>query len=156
VLAIVLSTPAVQTVIGNYATNKINEEFKTNINVEKVSVTIFGGVKLKNVLILDHHKDTLIYANRIKTNILDWNKFFNADLYFGEIRLDGLVFNMKTYKKETKSNLDYFIDSFDDGSPPSDKKFILESDNLYITNGHYSLIDENRKKMLTSQKLMQQ
>lgn len=145
VLGIALSLPFVQTQIGNYATNRINKEFKTNINVEQVSINIFGGVKLKKVLILDHHKDTLIYANRIKTNVLDWNKLLNADLFFGEVRLDGLIFNMKTYKKEKKSNLDYFIDSFDTGKPSSGKKFILEADNVYITNGHYLLIDENRQ-----------
>ncbi|WP_246022055.1 translocation/assembly module TamB domain-containing protein [Flavobacterium cellulosilyticum] len=145
VLGIALSLPFVQTKIGIYATNKINKEFKTNINVEQVSVTIFGGVKLKKVLILDHHKDTLIFANRIKTNVLDWNKLFIADLYFGEIQLDGLIFNMKTYKKEKDSNLDRFIASFDTGKPPSDKKFILQASNISIRNGRYLLINENRQ-----------
>jgi hypothetical protein len=93
--AIVLSLPFVQTKIGHYLTNWINEDFGTDINVEQVAVSVFGGVKLKTILIKDHHKDTLIFANRIKTNILDIGKMLNGDLIFGDIRLDGVVFNVK-------------------------------------------------------------
>ena len=146
VLGIAFTLPFVQTWIGNYATNSINKKFKTNINVEQVSLTVFGGVKLKKVLILDHHKDTLVYANRVKTNILDWEKLMNVDLIFGEVALDGIYFNMKTYKNEKKSNLDKFVAAFDSGKPkpPSDKHFLLTASKVKITNGHYALIDENR------------
>lgn len=145
VSGIALTIPFVQTKIGHYVTNVLNEEYKTNINVEKVSITIFGGVKLKKVLILDHHKDTLIYANRIKTNILDWNKLIKGNLIFGDIGLDGLYFNMKTYKKEKYSNLDRFISAFDSGKPPSKEHFLLMASHVKISNGRYTLTDENRE-----------
>jgi hypothetical protein len=141
----VLTLPFVQTKIGHYFTNSLNEKYKININVEQVSLTVFGGVKLKKVLILDHHKDTLIYANRIKTNILDWNKLLNVDLIFGDIALDEAYFNMKTYKKEKQSNLDKFVAAFDTGAPPSKEPFLLTATKVKIVNGHYSLIDENRE-----------
>ncbi len=144
-LGIALTLPFVQTKIGHYVTNLLHKEYKTNINVEQVSITVFGGVKLKKVLILDHHKDTLIYANRIKTNILDWNKLIKGDLIFGDIAADGLYFNMKTYKKEKFSNLDKFIASFDTGKPPSEGHFLMMASNVKISNGHYVLIDENRE-----------
>jgi hypothetical protein len=100
VLGIALSFSAVQTKIANYFVERINQDFGINLGVDEVSITAFGGVKLKKVLILDHHNDTLIYANRIKTNILGVKKVFNGDLLFGKIALDGLLFNLKTYKKE--------------------------------------------------------
>lgn len=144
ILGIALTLPFVQTKIGNYVTNTLNEKYKISINVEEVSLTVFGGMKLKNVLILDHHKDTLISANRIKTNILDWSKIADGDLIFGDIAADGLFFNMKTYKKERESNLDRFVAAFDSKTPPSTKKFLLTATKVKISNGHYSLIDENR------------
>ncbi|MBC7845380.1 MAG: translocation/assembly module TamB [Flavobacterium sp.] len=144
VLGIALTLPFVQTKIGNYVTNTLNEKYKISINVEEVSLTVFGGMKLKNVLILDHHKNTLISANRIKTNILDWSKIADGDLVFGDIALDSLYFNMKTYKKEKQSNLDKFVAAFNSNAPPSKKHFLLTATKLKITNGHYSLIDENR------------
>jgi hypothetical protein len=141
----VLTLPFVQTKIGHYFTNSLNEKYKININVEQVSLTVFGGVKLKKVLILDHHKDTLIYAKRIKTNILDGIKLLNVDLIFGDIALDEAYFNMKTYKKEKQSNLDKFVAAFDTGAPPSKEPFLLTATKVKIVNGHYSLIDENRE-----------
>ena len=145
VLGIALTLPFVQTKIGHYVTNTLNGKYKININVEQVSLTVFGGVKLKKVLILDHHKDTLIYANRIKTNILDWNKLLNVNLIFGDITADGLYFNMKTYKNEKQSNLDKFVAAFDTGKPPSKEHFLLTASKVKISNGHYCLIDENRE-----------
>ncbi len=145
VLGIAISLPFVQTKLGNYVTNELNKKYKTNINVEQISFTIFGSVKLKKVLILDHHKDTLIFANRIKTSILDFDKLMNVDLIFGDIATDGLYFNMKTYKNEKVSNLDIFVKAFDSGAPPSEEHFLMTATKVKITNGHYSLIDENNQ-----------
>lgn len=137
--------PFVQTKIGDYVTKELYKKYKVDIRVEQVSLTVFGGVKLKKVLILDHHKDTLIYANRIKTSIIDFDKLMNVDLIFGDIAADGLYFNMKTYKHEKFSNLDKFVSAFDSGKPPSKEHFLMTATKVKVTNGHYSLIDENRE-----------
>ena len=68
-LGIALTLPSVQTRIAKYFVESINKDFGIHIAIDEAAVSVFGGVKLKDVLILDHHKDTLIYANRIKTNI---------------------------------------------------------------------------------------
>ena len=143
-IGIALTLPFVQTKIAQYATTEINKSYKTNINIEQISITIFGGVKLKKILIFDHHKDTLIFTKRINTNILDFKKLTSGDLHFGDIRLDGLTLNMKTYKGEHETNLDKFIASFDSGKP-SKKKFLLTANNAFITNSRFILIDENRR-----------
>lgn len=147
VLAIALSLPVVQTKIANYITDTLNSDFGTHISVDKVSISVFGGVKLRKVLIMDHHKDTLIYSDLVKTNILGVKRVLDGDLIFGEIRLTGLLFNLKTYKNEKKTNLDVFIHSFETGkpTPPSAKKFLLTAKDAYITNGHFILTDENRE-----------
>lgn len=144
VLGIALTLPFVQTRIAQYFVESINKDFGIHIAIDEAAVSVFGGVKLKKVLILDHHKDTLIYANRIKTNILDSSKLLDGDLIFGDITLDGLYFNMKTYKNEKYSNLDKFVAAFENDKPPSKKHFLLTATNAKITNGHYTLIDENR------------
>ena len=122
----------------------LNNDYKTDIKVDRVAISIFGGVKLKEVLIKDHHKDTLVYSKIIKTNILSFKKLYNGDLLFGDIRLDGLVFNMKTYRGEKDSNIDKFIALFDSGKP-SVRKFLMRANRIYIRNSRYILIDENNK-----------
>jgi hypothetical protein len=142
-ISIALSLPLVQTKIAHYATDKINKEYGTKINVDQVALTVFGGVKLKQVLILDHHNDTLIYSQRIKTSILDLGKLMDGKLIFGDLRLDNFYLQIKTYKKEKETSLDLFIAAFDDGQKSSGK-FLMTSKNIYLKDSRFAMIDENR------------
>lgn len=142
ILAILLSLPAVQTRLGRYATEQINSDFGTDINIERVAVSAFGGVNLKQVLIRDHHKDTMFFSRNIRTNILSFRELYNGDLLFGAIRLQHTYLNMKIYKGEKDSNLDRFIQAFDDGKPSSGK-FLMKASSVVIENGHFLLSDEN-------------
>lgn len=141
--AIALSLPVVQTKIAHYATDKLNEDYGTNINIDQVAITFFGGVKLKTVLVLDHHKDTLIYSKRIKTSILDLNKLINGKLLFGDLEFDKFYLQIKTYKNEKETNLDLFIAAFDDGKKSSGK-FLMTSKNIFLKDSRFILIDDNR------------
>ncbi|HSD08465.1 translocation/assembly module TamB domain-containing protein [Flavobacterium sp.] len=125
--------------------NSINKDFGLHMNVDEVQVTLFGGVKLKKVLIIDHHKDTLIYVKRINTSILGAKKILDGDLIFDDIALDGVLFNLKTYKNENKANLDYFIDAFGTSKTPSKKKFLLTASSVDLSNGRFVLINENHE-----------
>lgn len=141
--AIALTLPVVQTKIAHYLTDVINRDYHTNIQIEQASITLFGDLKLKKVLILDEHQDTLIYANRIATSILDFRKLIDkSNLIFGELRVDGLYLQMKTYKGDNFSNLDRFIDAFDDGKP-STNSFLLTAENAYLTNARFLYLDLN-------------
>lgn len=141
--AIALSLPVVQTKIAHYATDKLNKDFGTNINIDEVAITFFGGVKLKTVLVLDHHQDTLIYAKRIKTSILDFKNLVDGKLKFGDLRFDDLTLNIVNYKKEKDTNLDLFVAAFDDGKPGSGK-FLMTSANVYVKKSHFTMTDYNR------------
>ena len=75
---LVLSIPAVQTKIGKYATDRLNQDFKTNINIDKVGLAFNGDVQIKGVLIKDYKLDTLISAsktikNTLPKKITSWN-----------------------------------------------------------------------------------
>lgn len=142
-ISISLSLPFVQTKIAHYATDELNKDYGTNINIDQVAITFFGGVKLKSVLILDHHKDTLIYASRIKTSILDFKKLVDGKLIFGDLRLDDFYLQIKTYKKEKETNLDLFIAAFDDGKKSSGK-FLMRTNNIYLAKSRFAMLDENR------------
>ena len=146
VIAITLSLPVVQTKIAHYIADTLNTDFKTNISIDKVAINAFGGVKLKKVLILDHHKKILIYSEIITTDILSVTRLIDGDLIFGDVRLTGLIFNLKTYKNEDENNINVFIRLFESGKPSKSKKhFLLTAKNAYISQGAFSAIDENKK-----------
>ncbi|MDX9789196.1 MAG: translocation/assembly module TamB domain-containing protein [Candidatus Kapabacteria bacterium] len=143
-LGIILALPPVQTKIGNYFTEQINRDFGTDIRVERISVSIFGGVNLRKVLVRDHHQDTLFSIKRVKTDILSIGQLMDGNLIFGDLIADELFFNLKTYKGETDTNLDFFVDAFDDGAPSSGK-FLMKTKNIYLTNSRFLVTDENRE-----------
>jgi len=132
----------VQTMIAHYGTNYINKDFGTNIKVDKVAVTIFGSVKLKGIVIMDHHNDTLISADRVQTNILSFRAVTQSNLQFGTLRAERLNFHMKTYKNEKVSNFDTFIKKFDSGKPGKGK-FRLHADDIFVANGRFRLTNQN-------------
>ena len=143
---LVLSIPAVQTKIGKYATDRLNQDFKTNINIDKVGLAFNGDVQIKGVLIKDYKLDTLISASEIKTSIINFKNLYDGTLNFGDISLDDLVFNIKTYKDETDTNLDVFVARFDDDQPKTSKSsFLMSSSDITINNGVFRMIDENKE-----------
>ena len=146
ILFLILSIPSVQTRLGRYATDTINEDFHTNINIERIGLKINGDVKLGNILIRDYKTDTLVSIIELNTSILNFSKLANGKLTFGDIDIKGLLFNIKTYKGENQTNLDVFVARFDEEEPstePSD--FLLSSSDITIVNGKFTMSDENRE-----------
>jgi hypothetical protein len=110
--------PFVQTRFAKYATNAINKEFGTNINIDEIRVSLISwDTALKGVYIEDYRKDTLFYIDELSTSILSVRNLTNGKLEFGHIDIDKLNFKLKTYKDTTSTNLDVFIDKLDDGKP---------------------------------------
>ncbi|WP_445736955.1 translocation/assembly module TamB domain-containing protein [Mariniflexile sp.] len=141
-----LSIHAVQTSLGKYATKRLNQEFKTNINISRVSLQFNGDVEIKNVFIQDFKKDTLIHIAELNTSIISINNLINGKLTFGDIDVEHLVFNIKTYKGYNETNLDVFVKKFADDNPTKVKSnFLLSSSDVSIYNGIFRLTDENRE-----------
>jgi len=144
--SLVLSLPVVQTRLGKYAMDSLNEEFGTNIQIDRVSMSLFNlNAGIKGVYVEDYKKDTLIYIHKLSTSILNLRNMANNKMEFGDIELDGLTFNLKTYEGETDTNLDVFVAKLDDGKPrdPGTPPFFMSSDEIQINSGKFRLIDEN-------------
>ncbi len=146
ILVLLFSIPAVQTGLGKWATNKLNEDYKTNINIEKVGLQFNGDVELKQILIRDYKNDTLISASELNTSILNFKNLYNNKLNFGDIDLEDLILNIVTYEGETDTNLDVFVARFDDENPTKEKSdFLMSSSDVSIYRGTFRLIDENKE-----------
>ncbi|CAH8283164.1 Conserved hypothetical periplasmic protein [Mariniflexile fucanivorans] len=155
-MVLVLSIPAVQTSLGKYATKRLNDAFKTNINISRVSLQFNGDVELKDIYIEDFKQDTLIGIAELNTSIISVNNLINGKLTFGDIDIEDLIFNIKTYKGESETNLDVFVHKFEDDNPrKTTSSFLLSSSDVSIYNGIFRLLDENREttKLLEFTKL---
>lgn len=146
ILVLILSIPFVQTGLGNYATKRLNKDFGTNINIDKVGLQFNGDVELKNIYVEDYKKDTLISITELNTSILNFRNLYNGKLVFGDIDIIDLIFNIRTYKGSKDTNLDVFVAKFDDDNPrPEKSSFLLSSSDVSIYNGIFNLSDENRE-----------
>jgi len=142
---LLLSIPAIQTRLGKYATNKLNDDFGANIKIERLGLQFNGDVELKNIYIEDHKKDTLINIDELNASIISFRNLYNNKFAFGDVDIEGLRFNLKTYKGEKETNLDLFVARFDEDVPNTTKKssFLLSSSDVSIVGGLFTLIDEN-------------
>ncbi|MEW4922659.1 translocation/assembly module TamB domain-containing protein [Algibacter sp. 2305UL17-15] len=141
-----LSIPAVQTSLGKSVTKRLNEDFKTNINIERVGLQFNGDVELKNIYIEDFKQDTLISIKELNTSILSFPNLINGQLVFGDIDIMDLVFNIKTYKGYDETNLDIFVEKLEGDNPTKGgSSFLLSSSDVSIYNGIFRLLDENRE-----------
>jgi len=144
IVFLILAIPAVQTKLGKYATETINKDFNTDINIGKVGLQLNGDVELKEILIRDYKKDTLISIGELNTSIISFKNFYNSKLNFGDIDIEDLFFNLKTYKGETDTNLDIFVEKFDDNKPrQGPSNFLFSSSDVSIHNSVFKLTDEN-------------
>ncbi len=144
ILVLILSIPAVQTKLGKYATKRLNDDYKTDINISKVGLQFNGDVELKDILIRDYKKDTLFSIKELNTSIISVNNLLNNKFTFGDVDIEDLVFNLKTYEGETSTNLDVFVERFEDDNPrQGPSTFLLSSSDVSLYNSVFRLIDEN-------------
>jgi len=140
---VIFSIPAVQTSAGKFVTNKINNKFGTNITVAKLGVKWNGDLNLKGVLIKDHHKDTLIYAESIATSVLSAKKAIDGNLELGHVGMKEVKFYLKTYQGEQNDNISIFSKKFASDKESTKAPFFLTSDQIKIKNGVFKYTDEN-------------
>lgn len=141
-LILVFSIPAVQTSVARKLTDNLNEKFGTDMKVERVAITYNGAVSLREILILDYRKDTLIKAEQLNTSLLGLTGFFNGNLNFGNTEVEGLDFDIRRYKGDTLDNFAVFTRSFD-SNKPNPKPVKISVEHIVALNSTFTYIDEN-------------
>ncbi len=150
-IVVFLSIPAVQTRIAKMVTNRINEDFGTNIQIDRLGLNWKGEIDIREVFIADHMGDTLISVNRLNTTIRSVRNLLNDNLDFGDIRLRGTHFYITTYPDELDHNLDIFLAKFDSDKPPSEKVFQLYASRILIEEGRFRVTDLNEEDPIAVQ-----
>lgn len=138
----VLTTPAIQSDIAQFATKKIYERYGINAEINKVAVFVDGTVILKNVNIWDDRNNTLARIDHLNTSIIDFKKLIEGNLYFGKTQMKDVELNIRTYKNDSISNLDRMIAIFDDGKEGSGK-FYMSVKKFKVKKLSFSIVDEN-------------
>ena len=144
-IIIILSMPSVQTKIANRVTTYLNTSYGTDININRLGLNWKGQLDIRELYIADHHLDTLIFAQRVETDVLNLKNILNNNLEFVNTSLKGIKFYFKHYLDEQKNNLSVFADKFNTGKSSSGNPFKLEANKLELSNASVKIIDENRE-----------
>ncbi|WP_232805859.1 translocation/assembly module TamB domain-containing protein [Salegentibacter maritimus] len=140
---IIFSIPAVQTGVANRITTSINEKNNVDISIDRVSLTYFGKVKINGIYIEDHHKDTLIFSEELRTSLPGVSNLLSNNPNLGNTYLEGLKLKMRRYKGEDRDNLGKFIQKLSKKPSGDSIPFQLFMDRVEISNAHYSFINED-------------
>ena len=149
-LIILFSIPAVQTKIASVVTKNINEDFGTDLVIKKVDFSLLGSVSFKGIEIRDHHKDTLIFIDRLRTSLLNAKRILDNEVDLGSVSMKGVNFHLKTYKDEKDDNLTIFSDKFEDDNPRDStaNTFLLKTSNIYLEDLNFRQVNDNDKTPL--------
>lgn len=145
-LSVILSFSSVQTSLAKMVTNRLNSVYETSIAIEKLDLSSIRNVVLRNVLIRDHHGDTLISAETLETSILNYRQLFSNELKFGDIYLEKGKLVLKTYKDESMNSLSVFVNKFKRDSLKESKTFKMSSSRISVDKINFSLFNENKRE----------
>lgn len=142
-IMVVLFTPYGQNAAVGFATEKIKESSGIDIKIGKVSLGWTTDLFLKDVLIRDHRADTLFCASKLGTSVTNYLRLYNQNLDLSYIYSKDLVFNLKTYKGESKTNLDVFIEKFGKKDPNKKSTFKMNVDRVILNNSAFRIYNLN-------------
>ncbi|WP_417887479.1 translocation/assembly module TamB domain-containing protein [Zunongwangia sp.] len=144
-ILIVFSIPGVQTSVAKKLTNSLQENNNVVIRVDRVSLNYLGDVLLNGIYIEDHHQDTLVYVNELRTSLINVNQILKNKPSLGSTTIKGLEMNMRRYKGEDSDNVNVLVEKLDSGSKKSSTPFVLKVADLQVFDSKFSYVDENNK-----------
>ena len=138
--------PAVQTFLASKITDRFNQQFSTNISILRANLTFSGTIALNNVLVNDHKKDTLFFINQLEISALGLNDLISSNPNIRTMKLAGLNVNLKTYKNDSISNLNYFIQQFQKSPSDSIASFSMKASSIELVGGSVFFSNDNNNQ----------
>jgi len=144
-----LGSPAFQT----WATNRVGWYFSnqlgTTVRVEGVNIEFWRKIVLEGIYIEDQHKDTLLYAEKMKVDIGIFDKD-NQTIVISNVLLQHATVKLKQYQGDSVLNFQFLIDEFasSDTISPDSADWNISIQEVKLDNIHFAYRDENDKSRL--------
>ena len=145
-LSVALQFSSVQTYLAKKLTEFLSEKWEIALQIDKVDIDLFHSVALEGVLVGDHHRDTLLYSEKIGVQI-GYFTLKPAALSIKKVQLQNSLFRLHKYKGEKVLNINVLIDKFKSKEPKDTAKksgkFNFDIQQIAFEDVHFNLIDEN-------------
>lgn len=137
----------VQTYFAQRAAAYLSKELKTTISIKSLYIKPFKSIVLKDLLVLDLQKDTLLSTPQFMVDINQLS-IDKKIIDINTVQINNGQFFLKDFKDKS-SNLDFIINYFDSGKPKVKKKkskpFDVNLGRLILNKFAFRYINYNAK-----------
>jgi len=155
VSSLLVRHPFTQTVLAKLATSYLTNKLQTKVNIDRLEITSFKSVSMKNLLIHDQRNDTLLYTGKFSVNLKDYS-VRNTKFNVATINLEDADIRLRRYKETDELNLMFIVDYlkkdtldasriFDTLDKP-DKNLYLSLEGLTISNSTFIFEDQIKER----------
>lgn len=148
VLFLLLSIPAVQQKVVDFAIGKVKEMVNTEVSIGEVKLNFWGnvGAKLGEVYIEDQSQDTLLYARKLEATVNPWLLLSNK-LSIGEVTAENFTIKVSQENPDSDFNFQFLIDAFAGDTTATDttaSTMKIAIDDIKLNNGRlkYDVLSE--------------
>ena len=131
---IFLKTPSGKRWLNEKTTAFLSEKLGTKVSIGEIEFELPVGVALRDVVLEDHHHAVMI---KFKEGLVQYFRYGNGLVVFGNIELSNLDFNLVHYKGEKESNFQLVLDRFASKDTTAGPKVIMNNIVLTHVNFHW-------------------
>jgi len=135
-----LRSASVQTRLTRVIASYLSAQLKTRVEIRSVNIAFFNNIILEGLYVEDLHRDTLIYADRLKVGIKKID-LKNHHLQFDGVSLQNLSFYLKEYCGEEDINLQFLLDAFsskDTTATPPGPKWTIDCNSFELEHSRFA------------------
>lgn len=151
-LLLCVRIPAVQTKLGQIATQRLSKQLQTKVSVDKIAINFVDNANLKGIYIEDRQEDTLLYARNLNVELGFW-KLLSKRVLIEDVSLENAFINLKQ-GADSSYNFQFLIDAFaaDESAEatPSEVELSISTVNAKNLRGKVDLMDGNHALSLNS------
>ena len=124
-------------------TERVISLYKDDINIDydTFEVDIFGETNIENLLIKDHHNDTIVYARELRVLKTPFFELLDNKIHPNQIDVVDLKLKVVKYLNETNTSLISLVERVN----KSNNKFLFFSNLFRVKNGTFIFLDQNDK-----------
>lgn len=130
--------------MANRIASEINDEYGTQININKAGFSLNGDIDLNNFLIKDHKSDTLIFFRNLYLSPVNLGKLISNDFNFSSISFNTLELKISNYLGDESNSLEVFLNNISkkNNSKFNDVKKLSFASKLTAENSKIQFIDQ--------------
>ncbi|HLN19797.1 MAG TPA: translocation/assembly module TamB domain-containing protein [Bacteroidales bacterium] len=140
-LYLLLQIPAVQTLAVKKVTEKLSENFQSEISIGRVDYHFFNKIALSEILFKDINNDTLLFAENLSAGIRKIS-IREKDVRLGRINIKNPLFQVIT-DTAGQMNLAWYLKKLKSEPDSAGRPFKLSIDRIDIENAGFAYINHS-------------